>query len=110
MQEGQSKQKSDMKKVMSYLGSLSMCYVLTGMLLMVALGNAVAGDWWRAVTSALYAFICFGMAQVIKQNQWLKRIIVFQQKFIDILVKDDEQLTKPEPPTFEESQGERKEG
>ena len=109
MQGEQSKQTSDMKKVMNFLGSLAMCYIATGMFVMVALGNAVAGEWWRAVTSALYAFICFGMAQVIKQNKWLKHVIIFQQKFIDILVKDKDHFKEVEPPTFEESMGEKKE-
>ena len=94
---------------MNFLGSLAMYYIAIGMLVMVALVNAVAGEWWRAVTSALYAFICFGMAQVIKQNKWLKHVIISQQKFIDILVKDNDHFKEVEPPTFEESMGEKKE-
>lgn len=109
MQGEQSKQTSDMKKVMKFLGSLAMFYIATGMLVMIALRNAVAGEWLRAVTSELYAFICFWIAQVIKQNKWLKHVIIFQQKFIDILVKDNDHFKEVEPPTFEESMGEKKE-
>ena len=103
-----------LKHLFSGFDSTILGYVLAGMMLMVGIAEVFTGHYLRAFCSFLYAFIVFGAMEIIKENKHLKRMLVLQHLIIEALeekavLRHNETSDHPEPPTFEESQGEKKE-
>ena len=103
-----------LKHLFSGFDSTILGYVLAGMMLMVGIAEVFTGHYLRAFCSFLYAFIVFSAINIIKENKHLKRMLVLQHLIIEALEENagnrhNETSDHPEPPTFEESQGEKKE-
>lgn len=106
--------KEKLKKLFDGLDATVGCYMIAGALLLIGVMELVTGHYLRAFNSFLYTFIVFCCSQLIHQNKHLKRLLVLQHMIIETLeekagIRNDEKNDKPEPPTFEEAQGEKKE-
>ena len=103
-----------LKHLFSGFDSTILGYVLAGMLLMIGIVEVFTCQFLRAFCSFLYAFIVFGAMEIIKENKHLKRMLALQHLIIEAIeekaiLRHKEIPDQPEPPTFEESQGEKKE-
>ena len=103
-----------LKHLFSGIDSTVFGYVFAGMLLMISVADVFTGHYFRAFNSFLYTFIMFCAIKIIKENKHLKRLLVLQHLIIEALEENagnrhNETSDHPEPPTFEESQGEKKE-
>ena len=90
-------------------------YMTAGILLMTAIMEGIRGDWLKVLATSIYTFIILSMVPILEQNRKLKEALAeLTQIMIGIVecMKEDAEhnleKAKPEPPTFEESQGEVK--
>lgn len=105
--------KEKLKKLFGGFDATVGCYVIAGMLLMIGVLELVTGHYWRAFNSFLYTFIVFCTIRLLRMVQHLKRLLVIQHLIIGVLeekagIKHEEKNDQPEPPTYEEAQGEKK--
>ena len=86
---------------------LANCYFFIGMLVFVAIVEIYMGRYLRAANSMLYAFICIQTTRLIRTNIFMKKVIMHQHKFIEMLrsafVNDEEM---PEEPALEKKEDE----